>query len=117
MKRYIEGKSREQMVLMPESLDDFVGEDNPVQGAEQVRAKVPDHVSVFITAADPEDYARRLRIRGADSPAAIARRMETARAELGRANEYKYQIRNDDLETAAAELAAVIDEAFETGVQ
>ena len=31
MKRYIEGKSREQMVLMPESLDDFIGEDNPVR--------------------------------------------------------------------------------------
>lgn len=31
MKRYIEGKSREQMVLMPEALDDFIGEDNPVR--------------------------------------------------------------------------------------
>ena len=31
MKRYIEGKSREQMVLMPASLDDFIGEDNPVR--------------------------------------------------------------------------------------
>ena len=31
MKRYIEGKSREQMVLMPELLDDFIGEDNPVR--------------------------------------------------------------------------------------
>jgi len=31
MKRYIEGKSRGQMVLMPESLDDFIGEDNPVR--------------------------------------------------------------------------------------
>ncbi|MBX7103432.1 MAG: guanylate kinase [Gemmataceae bacterium] len=91
--------------------------DIDVQGAEQVRAKIPDHVSVFITAADPEDYARRLRSRGADSPAAIARRMETARAELARAGEYRHQIRNDDLETAAAELAAVIDQAFETGVQ
>ena len=31
MKRYIEGESRGQMVLMPESLDDFIGEDNPVR--------------------------------------------------------------------------------------
>ena len=31
MSRYIEGKRRTQMVLMPESLDDFVGEDNPVR--------------------------------------------------------------------------------------
>lgn len=31
MKRYIEGKSRAQLVLMPESLDDFIGDDNPVR--------------------------------------------------------------------------------------
>lgn len=31
MSRYIKGKSRTQMVLMPKSLDDFVGEDNPVR--------------------------------------------------------------------------------------
>ena len=31
MTRYIEGQSRGQMVLMPESLDDFIGEDNPVR--------------------------------------------------------------------------------------
>ena len=31
MKRYIEGKSRAQMVLMPESLDDFIDDDNPVR--------------------------------------------------------------------------------------
>lgn len=31
MKRYIEERNREQLVLMPESLDDFIGEDNPVR--------------------------------------------------------------------------------------
>ena len=31
MKRYIEGKNRGQRVLIPESLDDFIGEDNPVR--------------------------------------------------------------------------------------
>ncbi|MBL8447566.1 MAG: IS1182 family transposase [Zoogloeaceae bacterium] len=31
MKGYIEGKSRAQLVLMPESLDDFIGDDNPVR--------------------------------------------------------------------------------------
>lgn len=31
MKRYIEGRSRAQMVLIAESLDDFIGEDNPVR--------------------------------------------------------------------------------------
>ena len=31
MKRFIEGQSREQVTLLPECLDDFVGEDNPVR--------------------------------------------------------------------------------------
>jgi hypothetical protein len=29
MKRFIEGDSRQQMALMPEALDDYIGEDNP----------------------------------------------------------------------------------------
>lgn len=31
MKRFIEGQSREQVTLLPECLDDFVGVDNPVR--------------------------------------------------------------------------------------
>ena len=31
MKRFIEGRSREQVTLLPECLDDFVGADNPVR--------------------------------------------------------------------------------------
>ena len=31
MKRFIEGESRQQVTLMPEALDDYIGEDNPVR--------------------------------------------------------------------------------------
>ena len=31
MKRFIEGESRQQVTLLPECLDDFIGEDNPVR--------------------------------------------------------------------------------------
>lgn len=31
MKRFVEGRDRAQLMLLPECLDDFVGEDNPVR--------------------------------------------------------------------------------------
>jgi transposase len=34
VKRFIEGQDREQLILLPECLDDYVGEDNPVRVVE-----------------------------------------------------------------------------------
>ena len=31
MKRFIEGQDRRQLILLPDCLDDYVGEDNPVR--------------------------------------------------------------------------------------
>jgi guanylate kinase len=86
-----------------------------VQGADQVREKCPDHVSVFLTAPSIEEYERRLRARGTEDEASVRRRLETARAELARAAGYQYQIVNDDLARAAAELLGVVAHAFERG--
>ena len=66
--------------------------DIDVQGAALVRPLFPDHLSIFVRLSDPETYARRLRLRGSDSEETIARRMETAKGELERANEYQYII-------------------------
>jgi len=86
--------------------------DIDVQGAEQVRRLCPDHVSVFLLAPTLEEYERRLVARGED-PASIRRRMETARAELALAAGYQYQITNDDLARATAELRGVVGREFE----
>jgi guanylate kinase len=86
--------------------------DIDVQGAEQVRRLCPDHVSVFLLAPTLAEYERRLVVRGED-PAGIRRRMETARAELALAAGYQYQITNDDLARATAELRGVVGREFE----
>src|SRR5262245_40678099 len=86
--------------------------DIDVQGAGQVRAVCPNHVSVFLY-TPLEELERRLRRRGTESDAVIRRRLETARAELAQRERYSYQIVNDDLATAAAELRAVVARAFE----
>jgi guanylate kinase len=87
--------------------------DIDVQGAEQVRRWCLDHISIFLKAPSMAEYERRLRARGSEDDAAIARRLETARSELDRAPEYQYQIINDDLARATAELRGVVGREFE----
>jgi guanylate kinase len=79
-----------------------------VQGAEQVKEKIgPTAIAVFIAPPSRQVLEERLRGRGKDSDAAIARRLETAREEMGRWREYDYIVINDDLERAAAEVVAI----------
>ncbi len=89
--------------------------DIDVQGAEQVRRQCPDGFSVFLRAPSPEVDERRLRLRGTEGEAAIARRLETARRELARAGEYDRVIINDDLATAVAELCRLAAGLFPPG--
>jgi guanylate kinase len=86
--------------------------DIDVQGAEQVRRRCPDCVTVFLRASSWEAYEQRLRKRHTEDEAAIARRLATARAELARAGEYQYQIINDDLEEAVRQLHAIVHRHF-----
>jgi guanylate kinase len=78
--------------------------DIDVQGAEQVRRVCSNSCSIFLRAPSSQEYERRLRQRGTEDEAAIARRRATARRELERVGEYDHVIVNDDLATAVAEL-------------
>jgi guanylate kinase len=83
-----------------------------VQGAEQVRKQYPnDHVSVFLTPPSFEDLRVRLEGRN-EAPDRIARRLETARAEMDRAGEFDQQIVNADLRAAAQALEQLIRKQF-----
>jgi guanylate kinase len=86
--------------------------DIDVQGAEQVRQKCPDCVTVFLRASSWKVYEQRLRKRHTEDEASIARRLATARAELARAGEYDYQIMNDNLEEAVRQLNAIVHRHF-----
>jgi guanylate kinase len=83
-----------------------------VQGAAQVRRQCPDAVSIFLKAPSLATYEQRLRGRHTETEAAIQRRLEGARRELARAGEYDYQVVNDDLDQAVAELEAIIRRHF-----
>lgn len=78
------------------------------QGAAQVRRLRPGVVSVFILPPSREVLEQRLRARGQDSEAVIARRLAAAREEISHYGESDYLIVNDDFERALSELETVI---------
>ena len=82
-----------------------------VQGAATVRTMMPDAVLVFLCAESEAALARRLFKRGTETDAQFARRVETARDETKRVDEFDYVVVNGDggLEQAAAKLGAIID--------
>jgi guanylate kinase len=86
-----------------------------VQGAAQVRRRYRDAVSVFLRTSSLEILEQRLRGRATDSPESIARRLAAARQELTRADEYDYQVINDDLDAAVVALRAIIARQFRGG--
>jgi guanylate kinase len=78
------------------------------QGAQQVRQRFPEAVSVFIVPPSIEALRERLSGRGQDSEEVVERRMADARNELSHYPEYDYLVVNDEFETALAELRAIV---------
>lgn len=83
--------------------------DIEVAGARQVRKAFPESVQVFVLPPSGTVLAQRLRSRRTDDATAQARRLDIARQEIGAAREYDYVIVNDDLVTAVAQVAAILD--------
>lgn len=82
--------------------------DLDVQGAAQVRQRVPQAVSVFILPPSFADLEGRLRGRGQDAEEAIRRRLENARREMARYREYDYLVVNEDLEKSVNAVKCII---------
>ena len=81
-----------------------------VQGALQVRERIPQAKLVFIEPPSFEELENRLRNRGTEDEPTLQRRLEAARVELSQKMEYDIQLVNDDLEVATQELVAYMNE-------
>jgi guanylate kinase len=79
-----------------------------VQGAESIRHKVSDAISIFILPPSFELLRNRLVARATDSPADLERRLKGAPAEVAQYEHFDYVILNDDINRASQQLAAVI---------
>ncbi len=80
-----------------------------VQGAEQVKEKLPESVAIFILPPSREELERRLRNRGQDAEEEIARRLSKAREEIVASEKfYNFCVVNDDVERAGMEAQAIV---------
>jgi guanylate kinase len=79
-----------------------------VQGAAQVKQKLPESVAIFILPPWREELERRLRSRGQDSDEEIKRRLARARDEIAEFGKYDYCVVNDDVERAGREAQAIV---------
>lgn len=88
--------------------------DIDVQGAAQVKQKLPDAVSTFILPPSRHVLEGRLRRRGQDTDEVIERRLRRALIEIDNYSKYDYVIINDDVDQAAEKLCAIVRAARRT---
>jgi guanylate kinase len=82
--------------------------DIDVQGAQQVKQKRPDAVSIFVLPPDRKTLEWRLRNRGEDAEEVIERRLVTASREIENYDKYNYILINDKLEESVESLQAIV---------
>lgn len=82
--------------------------DIEVQGAQQVCAKRPDTVTIYIAPPSWEELERRLTSRGTDAEEKIQKRLCRAKEEFQEAKSYNYFIINNEVDVSVQELNAVI---------
>ena len=78
------------------------------QGARQVKAQFAHGVGIFILPPSIDALEARLKKRGQDSPAVIARRLLAARSEMEHAPEFQYIVINEDFDHALSHLMAIV---------
>jgi len=79
-----------------------------VQGAAQVKEKLPESVAIFILPPSREELERRLRSRAQDADEEIARRLARAYSEIEAFGKYDYCVVNDDVERAGRDVEAIL---------
>jgi guanylate kinase len=80
-----------------------------VQGAAQVKEKLPESVAIFILPPSRYELERRLRSRGTDADEEIARRLAKAQGEIAASEKiYDFCVVNDDVDRAGREAQAIV---------
>ncbi len=81
-----------------------------VQGTLAVRQRYPDAITIFVRPGAIEELERRLTKRGTETSEAIERRLAVARHELACADQYQYQVFNDDIDQAVEQICNILVE-------
>jgi guanylate kinase len=89
--------------------------DIDVQGSRQVRAAVPDAVSIFVLPPSGGELARRLAGRGSEARAVRERRLRAARGEIRAVSEFDYVIVNESIESSVEAVEQILHGELHTG--
>ena len=79
-----------------------------LQGARQVKQRMPEAHLVFLAPPSFDELARRLTGRGTEDPERVRRRLDLARIEMAAEDEFEAVVLNDDVERAADALVALL---------
>ena len=82
-----------------------------VQGAEQVRAKAPDGVFIFVVPPSVDELVKRQVKRNTETSQDMAARRQIAAQEMEHASRYDHVVVNDELDHAVGEILAIIRQA------
>jgi guanylate kinase len=82
--------------------------DIDVQGARQLKSRIPEAVTVFILAPSRQILEARLRARGEDPEEVIQRRLRDAAGEIRNYSAYDYVLINREVEESGAVLSAIV---------
>jgi len=82
--------------------------DIDIQGAQEVKKKIPEAILIFIIPPSWEELQRRITNRSTDSLEVIKKRLKAARKEIKVARDFDYIVINDILENALQELTSII---------
>jgi guanylate kinase len=82
--------------------------DIDVQGAAQIKRKIPEAASIFILPPNRQELEKRLRTRSLDAEEVIQRRLVTASREIENYDKYDYILVNDRLEESIDALKSIL---------
>jgi guanylate kinase len=102
------GTHRSELVRAAEAGWDLVL-DIDVQGAQQLKKKLPAAVSIFILAPSRQELEQRLRARSQDSGPVIERRLREAKEEIRNYSQYDYVLVNREVKTSVERLVAIVE--------
>lgn len=101
------GTARRFLREAEEKRDDLLL-DIDVQGAAQIKSKIPEATSIFILPPDRKELEKRLRVRGLDSAEVIQRRLANASREIENYSKYDYILVNDCLPDSIDALTSIL---------
>ena len=83
--------------------------DIDVQGARQLKARLPEAVTIFVLPPSREILEQRLRARSQDSEAVIQRRLKGAAEEVRNYKQYDYLLINREIDRSVARLESIVE--------